>query len=302
MIIDAHSHPGEYKEYFTDELLDAFIAGGFGKAPLWWQPERTWTKEDFYNAPPQLEIMDRLGIDKSIVLGQTSLTFKVRSSMEFLARVVERCPQRLIGVHSVDPVGGDRAAREVEDAVKQFGFKGIKLYPVYNEVTPDDPRAFPIYEVAQTLGIPVTVHMGFTSSVLNAERYAPLEFQHPFHLDKIPAAFPNLKLIVAHFANPWGQEVMMLMRKYRNLYADLAYEYFPIDLKARDLVWAKFFGLLDRLMWGSDYPVEDPGQALADMRRLPRVAERLGLEPALTDADIELVLGANAARIFALDT
>ena len=301
MIIDAHTHPGEYPEYFTDELVDAFISGGFGKTPLWWEPERTWRHEDFGNAPPHVELMDELGIDKALVFGQASLTFKVRSSMDFLAKVVSKHPDRLVGVHSVDPVGGEEAAREVEQAVKEYGFKGIKLYPVYNDVKPDDPRTFPVYEVAQELGIPVTVHMGFTSSVLDAEHYAPLEYQHPFHMDKVAATFPDLKLIIAHFANPWGEEVMMLMRKYSNLHADLAYEYFPIDLKARNLVWAKFFGLLDRLLWGSDYPVDDPREALEDIRRLPEVAAKMGLEPALTDEDIEPVLGANAARIFGLE-
>jgi hypothetical protein len=142
--------------------------------------------------------------------------------------------------------------------------------------------------------------MGFTSSVLNAECYAPLEYQHPFHLDKVLASFPELKLVCAHFANPWGEELMMLMRKYPNLYADLAYEYFPVDLKARNLVWAKFFGLLDRLFWGSDYPVEDPSFGLSDIQRLPQVAAKMGLEPELTAEDLAPVLGANATRVFDL--
>ena len=300
MIIDAHSHPGEYPEYFSSELVDAFIDGGFGTAPLWWDPERTWTKEDFGTAPPQVEVMDRLGIDKALVFGQTSLPFNLSTSMDFLANVVGKHPDRLVGVHSVDPVGGDVAASEVEEAITAYGFKAIKIYPVYNEVKPDDRRTFPIYEMCQTLGVPIIVHMGFTSSVLNSEYYAPLEYQRPFYLDEVLATFSDLKLVCAHFANPWGDEVMMLMRKYRNLYADLAYEYFPIDLKARNLVWAKFFGLLDRLMWGSDYPVEDPAQGLADIRRLPEVSARLGLEPVLTSEDLEPVFGANAARVFNL--
>lgn len=301
MIIDAHCHPGEYKEYFSDELLKAFIEGGIGKMPVWWDPKRTWTEKDFYNAPPLIQVMDELGIDKTILFGQSSTTFNVRTSLDLLAKIVGKHPDRFVGVHSVDPIGGDKAVEEVERAIVDYGFKGIKLYPVYCDLKPDDARIFPVYAKAEELGVPVIVHMGFTSSVFSAKEYAPLAYQYPLLLDKIPAAFPDLKLVVAHFGNPWGDEVLLLMRKYPNVYADLAYEYFPMDLKAKNLVWAKFFGFLDRLMWGTDYPIDSPAESLEDMRRLPEVSERMGLEPVLTENDIKPVLGANAARLFGLE-
>jgi predicted TIM-barrel fold metal-dependent hydrolase len=58
--------------------------------------------------------------------------------------------------------------------------------------------------------------------------------------------------------------------------------------------------VLDRLLWGTDYPFASPRQDLAYWRLIPAAAERLGLDPAPTDADIERFLGVNAALALGL--
>jgi hypothetical protein len=59
---------------------------------------------------------------------------------------------------------------------------------------------------------------------------------------------------------------------------------------------AKYLGVFDRLFWGTDYPFTDFPSNLDYWRRVPAVCERMGLEPAVTDGDIEAFLGPNLAR------
>ena len=71
-----------------------------------------------------------------------------------------------------------------------------------------------------------------------------------------------------------------------------------IDHIARTLSWAKHFGSITRIIYGSDYPLLDPGAGIQIFRRVPEYTEKAGIEPAVTDDDIDLVLGRNAAQLF----
>ena len=64
---------------------------------------------------------------------------------------------------------------------------------------------------------------------------------------------------------------------------------------------AKYLGVLDRLFWGTDYPFTDFESDLAYWRAIPDVSTRLGLEPAVTEEDIEGFLGANFAAFLGLE-
>jgi len=52
--------------------------------------------------------------------------------------------------------------------VEDEGFRGVKLYPSYQQYYPNEQRMYPLYQAAQDLGIPVLVHIG--SSVFRGTR------------------------------------------------------------------------------------------------------------------------------------
>jgi predicted TIM-barrel fold metal-dependent hydrolase len=62
---------------------------------------------------------------------------------------------------------------------------------------------------------------------------------------------------------------------------------------------AKHLDVLDRIFWGTDYPFADFGSDEAYWRAVPETCRRLGLEPEVTDADIDAVLGPNFAAYLA---
>ena len=296
MIIDSHSHVGDYGGVWSRMMVDSLMPQ-FSNRQTWMDPGRTWRPEDFHVDPDRyVEHMDKVGVDKAVVYGLAITHLECFTTAEFVADVVARHPTRFIGFHVVDPIGGLKAVAEIDHAVKDLGLRGVKIFPAYNEVAPNDPRLLPIYERCAELDIPITVHMGYTTT-----RRAPLDFQRPPLLDEIGMRFPDLRLIVAHLGSHWSYETLMLMEKYPSFHADTAFIWFPIDHIARTLSWAKHFGSIRRILYGSDYPLHDPGAGIKLLQRVPEYTETRGIEPVVTDEDIALVLGGNAAAFFGVE-
>jgi predicted TIM-barrel fold metal-dependent hydrolase len=302
MILDAHSHVGRYNEVWTTEFAEAML-GQFGKFPKWWGDKKPWKAAEFdVDVDEYVLYMDELGIGKAIVWGLACKPFECKTPPEIIAEAVKRYPDRFIGFHTCDPIGyQDDGAEELERAVKVLGLKGVKIYPGYNNSAPNDPRFFPVYQKANELDIPVVIHTGYTVTHSSPNSYAPLAQQHPLLIEEVAATFPKLRIVMAHFANPWAEDAIQLMRKYDNVYADTAYGAFPFSWKVNALVWAKNFGVIHKVLFGSDYPLHSPGQSIELHRAMPKYTREHKIDPMLSDEDITNVLGINAIRMLRIE-
>ncbi len=296
MPFDTHCHVHTYPGQFSEEMAQIYM-GPLSKVPVWWDPSRTWVPEDLNTDPAKLiRDMDRAGIERAFLLSQYWGPFKTHTPSAYVAEVIAQYPDRFIGFHGGDPTGGLKSVQEFERVVRDYGFRGLKLSPAYNHVAVNDARIYPLYCKAEELGVPALVHAGWT--------FVPgsrIDNQNPLLLDEVAETFPTLRLIVAHTGFHWAHETVMLMRKHPNVYADLAFweSSMPFHFIADALVWAKNAGVLDRILWGSDYPSCDPAFSIALYRRLPEYTAAHGLEPALAETDIEAILGGNARRLVA---
>jgi predicted TIM-barrel fold metal-dependent hydrolase len=195
---------------------------------------------------------------------------------EQVAELVALAPRRLVGFASVDPLATDAADR-LERAVADLGLRGLKLSPPTQEFYPDDPRAYPLYERACRLGVPVVMHTG-----MSWEPRARLAWGHPARLEPVLADFPDLRVVAAHFAWPWSLELAALALKYPNLFVDTAALYFdnPDDFIADLFVHRLSLTLIERslrhqVVFGSNYP-------RVEIKNMARAVRRAGLsEPTL---------------------
>ena len=221
----------------------------------------------------------------------------VHTPHEFIAECVASHAGRAVGFASVDPNDAG-AADEFEHAVTVHGLRGLKLSPTYQAIDPRSPECWRLYEIADAHRTPVMFHCGgaYTGS---------LEWADPCLLDKVAMAFPDLKLVVAHFGQPYMEQTAILMRKNENVYADIsARTHRPWQLYHGVMI-AIEYKVADRLLFGSDFPVRRPAQAIEEFRRIndwgagvamPRIPEEtieailherplsmLGIEPAPAD-------------------
>ncbi len=223
------------------------------------------------------------GIERAVLLPEhcpaTSGNVRTETVLELAARV----PDFYLPFASVDPVSDAEPAALLQSYV-DAGVRGLKLYPSYQFFYPNEPRLHPLYEICQSAGIPVLLHIG--SSVLPGTR---LKYCDPIHLDDVAVDFPDLTVVMAHGGRGyWYDACAFLALHHDNFYIDVAGlvperlpEHFP-----------RLERLAGKMVFGSDWPA------------MPRSAG----ENAATLASLDLSAGAvrrilrdNAARILGLE-
>jgi predicted TIM-barrel fold metal-dependent hydrolase len=206
-------------------------------------------------------------------------------------RVAEICdafPQQFVGFASVDPHKPE-APEELERAIVDLGLRGLKLHPQVQAFYPDDPRYDSIWEVCERHRLPIVVHVGQTGLGAGVPGGSGIayDFGRPMLMDTVAARHPQLTVVMAHFGYPWHLEVLASAMHKTNVWVDLSGwrpRYVPPEVK-RDARGR----LGDRFVWGSDYPMLDPGLLLDEIHEL-ELGDRL-----------DAVLRDNAARLLGLD-
>jgi predicted TIM-barrel fold metal-dependent hydrolase len=232
--------------------------------------------EDFfrdYSVEEMLKTMDALGVEKAI------LTTDSHQPQAHVVDFWKRHPERFrLGCH-VDPRRGMNAVRALEGFAGEFDAVLCRITPFFLDIPPNDAIYYPVYAKCVELDLPITINTGIPGPP------APGECQHPMHLDKVCLHFPELKLVMAHGADPWWGEACRLMIKYPNLYMmTSAYlpKYFP-----RELIHFMNTRGRGKLMFASDHPA-------IQMKRC--LEEALALD--LREGVLEKFLYENAQGLF----
>ena len=194
-------------------------------------------------------------------------TARPRVPNELVAQAVRDHPKTFVGFGSVDPLKGDRAVREL-DRIAELGLKGVKLHPSLQAFAPNDERFWPLYERCQGLDLALLFHTG-TSGIGAGQpggQGIRIDLARPILLDALAAAFPDLKIIAAHFGYPWHLELLAMALHKTNIYIDIsgsAPRYIPTEV-VRDMKGR----LQDQFLFGSDYPFIHPKRCIDELAAL----------------------------------
>ena len=129
------------------------------------------------------------------------------------------------------------------------------------------------------LDLPLSVNTGLPGPPV------PGECQDPIHLDRVCHRFPDLRLCMAHGADPWWGTAIRLLIKYANLRI-MTSAYSPKHFPAEFVQFMNTRGQ-DKVMYASDHPV-------LPMTRVIGEAEQLDLR----DGVLDKFLRANAEEFF----
>lgn len=220
-------------------------------------------------------------VDRYVIVGLQ--TPWVHIPNDFIADQVAEARGKAVGLASVNPVE-EGAAREVERSIVKLGLHGLKISPTYQGFDPRDERARPVYDIANQLGIPIMLHIGGAG-----EQSATLENGSPSLLDPIARAFPKLKMIIAHLGQPFMEETVILMRKHEFIFADLSARFHRPWQLYNGLIVAKEYGVLNKILFGTDFPLATPRGALEMFKGLTKLTEGTNL-PHVTPEMIDSIV------------
>jgi predicted TIM-barrel fold metal-dependent hydrolase len=280
MIVDVHTHVWEPAHIADSFIEDARITAGNPNLRIAVDLDAHWAAM----AP----------VDRAIVLGFRARHVGVLVPNEYVAAYVERHPEKLIGFCSVDPQDVD-AVEQLEYAVRTLGLRGLKVAPIYQNVHPQDPRFVRLMQAAEALEIPVLIHQGTTFC-----EQVSLELANPVLLQPLALQFPRLRMVIAHLGHPWVAETLVLIRKHRHLYSDISALYYRPWQFYNALVLAMEYGVLDRLLFGTDYPFTTPASTIEALRRVNHQVEGTNL-PRIPLDRIEAMITRNSLGLLGLD-
>lgn len=210
-----------------------------------WGDRAEWLFSTYSSPEAFLDLMDECGIDYAVVLAELAPITTGISSNEYMAEFCSKSP-RLIPFASINPYTSPKPAEELERLVHEHGFEGLKLYPTYQYYYPNDAFLYPVYAKAQTLGLPVSIHLG--SSVFAGSR---LKYGDPIFIDDVAVDFPELPVLMCHCGRPfWYDKASGLARLHSNVYMEVS------GLPPHKLL--TYFPELERMahkvIYGSDWP------------------------------------------------
>ena len=152
-----------------------------------------------------LRQMDAAGVERAI------LTLDPHDP-EPIAALARAFPGRFICSTVIDPMTGIEALRLLERLVTRFALRLARVVPFLVNRPPNDKVYYPLYAKCIELDVPISVNTGIPGPPM------PAEPQRPLYLDEVCLFWPELKLIMAHGADPWWGEAIRLLLKYPNLY------------------------------------------------------------------------------------
>jgi len=260
---------------------------------LWgFAPPESEIRSDEEQAAKWVADLDVKGVDR--------VNFMTGGGNDNLAKIVRLYPGKFSGFahHSIF---SEDAPSELERAVKKLGLKGYKVIASSQKRFIDDKSVYPVWEIAEKLGVPVLIHFGVLGG--GGGPALDLSSMNPLTLWEVAKMFPRIPFVVPHFGAGYLRELLLLCWSCPNVYIDTSgsnrwMRWMPFEINLRDL-FRKAIETIgpDRLIFGSDSSYFPRGFSLPYLREQLKACRSIGLE----DGSIEKIFYKNAAKLLKLE-
>ena len=262
-----------------------------------------------------VELMDRHGIDKAVVLPLSSPeTYHFVQSNEEVFEAIEPYPGRFIPFCNVDPRAEmndpDHDFSRVLEYYKGLGCKGLGEFTA--NLPWEDPRVQNLLSACAAVGFPVTVHLAHHEF----KTYGIVGEPGLYEMERTMQHFPDL-IILGHSPDFWnevepprekretypkhpvrpGGRLPELLRNYENLWGDLSAGS-GYNALSRDPEWGYGFmeEFQDKLLFGLD--ICQPQEELSPL--VPYMNDALA-NGHISRTVYEKIMGGNAIRLLGLE-
>lgn len=259
MIVDTLTHVWESPEHLGD------------RAPSTRQIRRDQGGDPLVHADPNQHYEAMGPVDVAFVLAFRSELLGARVPNKLVGEYCRSHPDRLIGFAGIDPLS-DSAADDLDEAVEGLGLRGVAVSPAAQGFHPMDTRAVDFYARVCDLGLPMIVYQGPVPSPL-----ARMEFAEPVLLDEVCREFPDLKLVLGRLGSPWIQQALTLLSKHPNAFANLRGLLRGPWQTYNALLMAHEVGVMDRLLFASDFPFTTPAASIETLYSLNQIVQGTNL-------------------------
>ena len=225
-----------------------------------------------------VEMLDESGIEKAVHINEdVEATTGVKPvSNEYISKLISEYPDKLLAFAGVDPNKGKAAVDEAEKALTKLELSGLTLYPFKHKIPPEDPKYYPLYEVAIRYNAPIWFHAS-----VNWDNRTTMYLEHPQHFDKLASIYPDLKIIIGHAGWPWVNEFVASTWRHKNMYIEIsAFRPKYIGQQGSGFETLMYYGdrvIRDKVVWGSTWILlgMQHNQILEEMKQLPVREESL---------------------------
>jgi predicted TIM-barrel fold metal-dependent hydrolase len=107
---------------------------------------------------------------------------------------------------------------------------------------------------------------------------ANMGYAEPILLDEVAREFPELRIVVARLGHPWVAQTITLLGKHPHVYADVAGLLSQPWLSYTALLAAREYGVMDKLLFGSDFPFRAPAACIEALYSLNQFSHGSNLE------------------------
>jgi predicted TIM-barrel fold metal-dependent hydrolase len=203
---------------------------------------------------------------------------------EWAITTAKQHPDRFAANCAIDPILlGEKRTQAQIDRGLALGAIGLKIVPGFMNAYPTDPRMEIVWRVAHERGLTVTAMCAGES---------PAAFSHPANFEDVARGYPNMRVVLAHMGLRGGEEeVVRLAATYPNVFGDTSRWLGNVG-KPGQRTPAEAVDLFrrigtDRIIYGSNYPLNDAAEYVQILRDLP-----------LTTREQHQIFHENAERVY----
>ncbi len=278
LFVFAHASSG-FAQQYKGPVIDAHAHIRFGDSDA--------LKADQPVGTEKLSQLDsQAGISKSalIVIAAKGQPEQTRANNDRVIAVAAASQGKFYAVPSVHPLDGGAALEELRRLAK-LGIREVKLHPNSQNFDVSDPAVGAVADECGKLGIAILF-----------DSYKPWDPSQPGKFLLLAVQHPQAHIVLAHMFFSQFREALTFAQMSKlgmatNVSFDLsaiapAYQGSPV---VPELIWTIRKIGVDHFLFGSDWPVDNPGDALKAVRSM-----------GFTVQEEQAILHDNAARLLGL--